>query len=85
MVARRSYTMEFGDTAKNIISFGAHGRVMRKQAEFDDVRPKLEKALKDLDSVRTRTNSQTQSLVKTKQRSVETLRAISRIQPYRSA
>jgi len=64
---------------KNFLSFGADDRLKRKQAEFDDIRLELDKAMKDLDLVRARANNQVQSFVQIKERSVETLRFIHHI------
>ena len=71
--------MSTGETAKNILSFGAHGRVKRKQEEFDDVRVHLENAIKDLEAARTKANQGIQMLVTAKKNGIETLKMIRRI------
>jgi len=71
--------MSIGDTAKNILSFGARGRVKRKQEAFDDVRVQLENAIKDLEAARTKANQGVQMLVTAKENGVETLKMIRRI------
>jgi hypothetical protein len=71
--------MGIGDTAKNILSFGAYGRVKRKQTQFDDVRVQLEEAIRDLEVARVRANENVGALVAAKEDAVDTLKCLGRI------
>ncbi len=71
-----------GDLLKNIVTFGAHGRVENKLREFNEIKCKLEAQIEELNTSKKIVNKKIKHLIKTKKKSVKVLKRIQKISKY---
>lgn len=64
---------------KNILTFGAHGRIERKLEEFEDLRMEYEGLYAQMERKRATTNHTLEQVIKVKMSAVESLKKINRI------